>query len=278
MVELITAFASWPSLLLLIVLFGFAPGLVLRLLLRLYPADDLRRKELLAELYGVPRWERPFWVAEQLETALCEAIPHRARRARDKRAQSANQRVAKLLKSRADRSGYGIGILHVQQQAAVLDALSAITSGARVAFTGAPWTGKTVCSRLITRQLLDEPVTERWGVPVWIAMRDWNPDATSCEEFIAGEIRKQWGMACWVARKLVKKGRVIPIFDGFDELRPEHRTTAVDQLNRQWPDRPMVITCRQRDVMGLAGLADADNFAHVHLSLPFHPDTVTPEM
>ncbi|HEY3895572.1 MAG TPA: hypothetical protein VGL88_09410 [Pseudonocardiaceae bacterium] len=41
----------------------------------MYPKDDLRRDELIAELYAVPRIVRPLWVVKQLEVALCEASP-----------------------------------------------------------------------------------------------------------------------------------------------------------------------------------------------------------
>lgn len=60
--------------LLAIGIFGFAPGMVLALIVRLIPDVD-RRKELQAELYEVPRWERPFWVAEQFEVALRIGLP-----------------------------------------------------------------------------------------------------------------------------------------------------------------------------------------------------------
>jgi hypothetical protein len=75
---------SWPMLVLALLVFGFAPGLVLRLIVLLFPRDDPRRQELLGELYIVPRFERPFWVAEQLEVALFEGIRGRlvARRAK----------------------------------------------------------------------------------------------------------------------------------------------------------------------------------------------------
>lgn len=52
-----------------VIVFGFAPGMVLALVTRLIPDND-RRRELQAELYEVPRWERPFWVAQQFEVAL----------------------------------------------------------------------------------------------------------------------------------------------------------------------------------------------------------------
>lgn len=77
MTELLDAVASWPSLVLVIVVFGFAPRFCLRLIVLAYPRSHPRRKELIADLYTVPCIERPLWVAEQLEVALFEGLPHR---------------------------------------------------------------------------------------------------------------------------------------------------------------------------------------------------------
>ncbi len=77
MVELLKAVASWPRLVLIVVVFGFAPGFFLRLIVRAYPRNDPRRAELIAELYAVPRIQRPLWVAEQLEVAVFEGLGHR---------------------------------------------------------------------------------------------------------------------------------------------------------------------------------------------------------
>src|SRR6266581_3016747 len=65
---------SWPMLVLALLVFGFAPGLLLRLIVLAFPKDDPRRAELRGELYNVPRFERPFWVAEQMEVALFEGL------------------------------------------------------------------------------------------------------------------------------------------------------------------------------------------------------------
>lgn len=78
MAELLTTVVSLPTLLLVFVVFGFAPGFCLRLIVLAYPRSDPRRTELIAELYVVPRIERPLWVAEQLEVALFEGLRRRS--------------------------------------------------------------------------------------------------------------------------------------------------------------------------------------------------------
>lgn len=76
MLELVV---SWHTALIALIVFGFAPGFVLRLIVRAFPRDDPRRHELLAEIHAVPRVERPFWVLEQFEVALVEGLGGRIR-------------------------------------------------------------------------------------------------------------------------------------------------------------------------------------------------------
>jgi hypothetical protein len=100
MAALLQTVASWPSLLLVIVVFGFAPGFCLRLIVWTYPRDDPRRCELVAELYAVPRIQRPLWVAQQLEVALFEGLTPRVsaaiRRRRDRRRTRHGLRIQKF--------------------------------------------------------------------------------------------------------------------------------------------------------------------------------------
>jgi hypothetical protein len=96
-----TAFWIFPvSLLVFGATFGLLPGLVLRLLVRLYPKDDPRRRELFAELYGpkMTRFRRFEWVFQQLETALRDGLSarHELRRRRARLA-AARQRLVEYV-------------------------------------------------------------------------------------------------------------------------------------------------------------------------------------
>jgi hypothetical protein len=79
MTGMIAQLLAWPPLGVALLVFGFAPGVALRLIVLFYRRDNPRRRELLGELYGVPRIERPFWVAEQLEVAIFEGLSDRLR-------------------------------------------------------------------------------------------------------------------------------------------------------------------------------------------------------
>jgi hypothetical protein len=92
MSELIDFARVWPELLVAVLLFGFAPGFFLRIIVLVYPRGHDRRRELVAELPDVPYVKRPIWVASQLETALFEGVAARIaeirRRLRAKRRSS----------------------------------------------------------------------------------------------------------------------------------------------------------------------------------------------
>jgi hypothetical protein len=111
MAELIDAVASWQTLLLAVGVFGFAPNVVLRLLLLAYPKNDPRRRELIAELKAMKWFERPFWVADQFGTALFDGLPRRkaARRAKKMRREleAAQANLDRALKVRMHNMGVG---------------------------------------------------------------------------------------------------------------------------------------------------------------------------
>jgi hypothetical protein len=117
MTELLEAVASWPSLGLIVVVFGFAPGFCLRLIVLAYPRGDARRAELIAELYAVPRIQRPLWVAEQLEVALFEGLGRRIsavirRRTGRRRARSQTDKRGVESSERSAREHAGFSALY----------------------------------------------------------------------------------------------------------------------------------------------------------------------
>lgn len=85
MSEILAILLSPRALAVGLLLLLFAPGLLLQCLIKVYPYDDPRRVELLAELRAIPLTERPIWVLEQVETALLDGLPSRVRQLRQRR-------------------------------------------------------------------------------------------------------------------------------------------------------------------------------------------------
>lgn len=79
MSEILTSVSLWPFLFIALGVWGIAPGLVVRFISLAFWSDDPRRTEMRAELDAVPRWERPFWVLQQLEVAVVEGLGARVR-------------------------------------------------------------------------------------------------------------------------------------------------------------------------------------------------------
>lgn len=73
-VELIADIINWKWYLVTLLVHGIAPGLLLRIIVLAFEKEDPRRQELIAELYAVPFVKRPFWVAQQLETATADGL------------------------------------------------------------------------------------------------------------------------------------------------------------------------------------------------------------
>lgn len=60
-----------------LVAFALAPYLLVRVGSLLFPKDDARRAEMIAEYYVVPRRDKPFWALEQLVRGLIEGTAAR---------------------------------------------------------------------------------------------------------------------------------------------------------------------------------------------------------
>src|SRR5690349_1957207 len=70
---------NWETYGILLLVFGFFPGLVLRQVVRFYPKGHPRRRELMAELYARDYGKRLLFVCECMELGLSEGVPARWR-------------------------------------------------------------------------------------------------------------------------------------------------------------------------------------------------------
>lgn len=97
MTDLLQGIVHWRLLILVLVVFGFAPGAALRIIVLAYPRTSPRRAELIAELYAMPPIARPRWVFEQLELALFTGVPERTSERRWRRLEQAMEGLSDRL-------------------------------------------------------------------------------------------------------------------------------------------------------------------------------------
>lgn len=136
MTEILSFLASPRALAVALLLLLVAPGPLVRCLVRIYPRDDPRRSELLAELPAVPFSERPFWVLEQVETVLVDGLPSRVRRLRQRRSQRRSLRARLLASSDAPVMTAGVTSLAVF---VLFELLMAMTWGTGLAIVFVPF-------------------------------------------------------------------------------------------------------------------------------------------
>ena len=212
------------------------------------PGEDLptrrplrRRDELLAQLYVLGRVERPFFVAQQLETVLFEGIPLRLK------TYKWWKRLGRLT-ARAETAAIyshlglvrGLDLLH----SLLSRSLSDPDIPGHVMLVGDAGTGKTTLSRMLVRRFRDELNAEQPLVPVWVGLRRWDPTTTTPRELIVSLLGRDWNLSSLLAHQLIRDNGVLAIFDGLDELPPEKGPAALNALQREWQGKPMLITSR----------------------------------
>ncbi|MET7920359.1 NACHT domain-containing protein [Streptomyces avermitilis] len=127
----------------------------------------------------------------------------------------------------------------------------------RLVILGEPGAGKTVLlvrllQDLIARRVAGDPV------PVLFSLASWDPHQP-LKDWMAGQLcRAHPGLTTAapasvaltdttdagpsdLALYLLNAGRILPLFDGFDELPPARHATALDMLNRALPARQSVV-------------------------------------
>jgi hypothetical protein len=176
---LIEQMLSWHGLLFVLLMFGFAPGLVLRFALLAYPRDHPDRAELLGEYYAVPYIERPLFVAAGCERAICDGLPARALQMRERhtwRIRAAASAAVGALVERSDEHGAAVHQVVVTDELqngdtteVTLHEFNARRLPSHIAVKGS----HVVTAATITSLDADDPLRKLLGAPDWPAEGDY---------------------------------------------------------------------------------------------------------
>ncbi|MCB0631876.1 MAG: NACHT domain-containing protein [Saprospiraceae bacterium] len=96
----------------------------------------------------------------------------------------------------------------------------------RLLITGAPGAGKTTLLLQLAFQLLSRQEHE---IPIIINIATWRPRFASVEEWLR-ELLPQMGFSKALALQMLKEKRVLPLFDGLDELAEDLRAGCLEAI------------------------------------------------
>ncbi|GIF21086.1 hypothetical protein BJ973_005461 [Actinoplanes tereljensis] len=96
--------------------------------------------------------------------------------------------------------------------------------------------GKSACAALLARELAGSGATPAPDlIPLPMPAAGWHPGEQGLLEYAVSQVPEQF-------RPLVRRGAVLPILDGLDELPGDRHELALRQI--QSHDGPVVVTCR----------------------------------
>jgi hypothetical protein len=116
---------------------------------------------------------------------------------------------------------------------------------------GAPGAGKTTTLLELASELLDETRRLDLGpIPVVFHLSSWTPRSGPLADWLASELQQRYDVPPALGRHWVATDQVIPLLDGLDEVRTEHREACVGALNAfrvAHGQLPIVVCSRVRE-------------------------------
>jgi eukaryotic-like serine/threonine-protein kinase len=121
---------------------------------------------------------------------------------------------------------------------------------------GAPGSGKTTLLLELARDLLERATHEpAHPMPVVFPLSTWAASRKPLVEWLVDELNLRYDVPRKLAQDWVASDRILPLLDGLDEVKAEHRAACVAAINTFRQSHgllPLVITSRTADYEALA--------------------------
>jgi serine/threonine protein kinase len=137
--------------------------------------------------------------------------------------------------------------------------------GRSALIVGSAGSGKTTQLLLVARQLLESFKEE---VPVVLTLSSWKGERWELEEWLTGELRSKYQVPIALSHAWLRRGLILPLLDGLDEVPAKYRSAAIRSINRaighgRLPG--LLVTSRSKEYF------DSDVRLGLSLGLRLHP-------
>ncbi len=117
---------------------------------------------------------------------------------------------------------------------------------------GAPGSGKTTLLLELTRDLLDQAEQDSsFPIPVVLPLSTWGERRLPLAGWLIDELTKRYDVPQKVAQAWIEHDGVLPLLDGLDEVKEEHRAACVETINGFRMEHgfllPLAVCCRVAD-------------------------------
>ncbi|WP_018684917.1 NACHT domain-containing protein [Actinokineospora enzanensis] len=144
----------------------------------------------------------------------------------------------------------------------------------RLIVLGEPGAGKSVLAILLTLALLDKRDRDR--VPVLVSVSSWRVGEEPLLDYLTRRLREDYPALANTARygpdaagRLVREKKILPVFDGMDELPPALHARAIELIDAETPGQHLVLTCRSAEYQ--AAVARAESIPATALVVELRP-------
>ena len=102
----------------------------------------------------------------------------------------------------------------------------------QLAHPGRPGSGKTTLLLELARDLLDRAAHDpAHPIPVVFPLSTWAESRRPLAEWLVDELNLRYDVPRKIGQEWVASDQVLPLLDGLDEVKPEHRAACVEAIN-----------------------------------------------
>lgn len=129
-----------------------------------------------------------------------------------------------------------------QARSSVADLTREVGDGGQLIVLGDSQSGKTTLATRLSELLAVHPDRQ----PVLFSLSTWNPGQVWLKDWMLRAIQTDYGLTsaadAAAAQAMFRDGKIIPVFDGLDEIDASHRARAAETIHRLVGTAPAVLT------------------------------------